>query len=303
MIASLAALAFLTASAAAGDCEQAVSPAELEAAITDAEQAAGRNAELFAAAVGFTTRELPCIEHVLEPAQAARLHRVLGLQALVQGQRDQALSSFAASHRIEPDYRFSTEVFPPSHPIARLYAEASTPTTDSEPAPWSVGTVSWYDGTKAQLRPSSSATILQRGAPEGERVWTHYLMPDQPLPPTPLVAYAEEHRAQPGAPPAPEPPAQQATASPLEAAPLPAPSSDAAPRWVKPGLVGIAGAAAVAAAGSLVVAGSVAADYRDNEHSLAELDSLKARNNRLVYTAGGLGVVALGAGVSVAVTW
>jgi hypothetical protein len=198
MIASLAALAFLTASAAAGDCEQAVRPAELEAAITDAEQAAGRNAELFAAAVGFTTRELPCIEHVLEPAQAARLHRVLGLQALVQGQRDQALSSFAASHRIEPDYRFSTEVFPPSHPIARLYAEASTPTTDSEPAPWSVGTVSWYDGTKAQLRPSSSATILQRGAPEGERVWTHYLMPDQPLPPTPLVAYAEEHRAQPG---------------------------------------------------------------------------------------------------------
>lgn len=296
MLSALLLAAALSAPAAA-ECEQPLSLAELDTVIRDAEQAMGRSGELFEAAANYGLGMLPCLAEVVPPEQAARLHRMLGLRALVVGERDSARGAFAASHRLEPGFSFPVDVFSASHPIAKLYGEAAELPVGQGEAPGHPGVVLWFDGHRDEPLPVGASTLVQQVSPGGALLATHYLWPGDPVP-----ALAPDLLA--SAPP-PEPPGPDLTRRPSVdlAAELPSPRGLARPPWLRGSLVAVAGASALAAGVSCLAAGATASDYRDNDHSLAELDQLKARNNALVFTAGGLGIVAAGAGVGVAFTW
>jgi hypothetical protein len=283
---------------AGADCDRPFALAELETVLLDAEEAAGRNGELFAAAAGYGRQALPCLAAVVSTEQAARIHRMVGLHSLVQGQRDQALWAFGASHRLQPDFAFSDEVFSASHPITKLYAEAANlPELVVFTAP-QVGSGARFDGLESWERAGSTATLLQQVDSAGGVIASYYLWPEDPIPLIELERLLAE--APPVEPPPPEP---------VSALVEPVPAADLRmgrvrdPSALRPPLLAVAGASALAAGVSAIAAGAVAADYRNNEHSLAELDQLKARNNTLVYAAGGLGAVAVGAGVGVAFVW
>ncbi len=299
MIAALSLLLLLPVVQDAPACEQPLSLFELGTVLDDAEQAMGRSGEVFDAASGYGAGALPCLEDVVEPTMAARLHRMMGMRALVKGDRDQALAAFAASHRIEPSFAFPDEVFAASHPISRLYVEAAETPVGLQDAEFQPATVIWYDGVDAEQRPEGVPVLAQRTTEWGALLATAYLWPDDPAPAVPPQLIAALPRPEP-----PEPDPEQ-----LEGAlPVPGPelrvrAAGEPPPWLRTALVSVASASAVAAGASAAFAGATAADYRNNPHSLDELDQLKARNNTLVYTAGGLGLVAAGAGVGVAVTW
>jgi len=299
MFSSVAMLLLLHAAPAGAECEQPLTLFELETVVSDAEQAMGRSAELFEAASTYGKNMLPCLDDVVAPHLAARLHRVLGLRAFVAGDQDQARSAFAASHRIEPSFAFPDTVFSASHPISRLYAEAAALPAETEPAQWQQGTVAWLDGARLEQRPITSATLLQQTTEWGAMLSTHYLWPGDIVQTVPAQLIAAMPRPEP--PPA-EPSSVLDLALPTEPLELSI-HAPVQPAWLRPSLVAVAGATTLAAGISYLAAGVTASDYRNNDHSLDELDRLKARNNTLVYTAGGLGVVAVGAGVGVAFTW
>ncbi len=302
MLAVLPALLLLAGPAQGQDCQPMLKLSELDTVLTDAEQAAGRNAELFEAASSYGVASLPCLEAVIEPAQAARLHRMVGLRHLVHGEEDRALWAFAASHRIDPDFTFPADVFPASHPISRTYADAGVLPPMRRDAPWQPDTSAWYDGLQSEQRPGGSATLLQLTSTSGVLMGTHYLWPADEIP------TVSEARLAALPPPEPDPPEEPIASGPqpVDASPPPADltiHSDVQPPWLESSLLAVAGASTAAAGISCLLAGRVAADYRTNDHTLAELDQLKARNNTMVYTAGALGVLAVGAGVGVAFTW
>jgi hypothetical protein len=139
---------------------------------------------------------------------------------------------------------------------------------------------------------------MQQRAEESGPVLSHYLWPGEgPQPPA---------SPEPTARPEPPPPAPVVRAEPApvqDAVPLPPPEPRDGLGLLRGSLLGVTGVSAVAAGVSFAAAARSAADYRDNEHDLAALDAIKARNNRQVYASAGLGVVALGAGVGLALSW
>jgi hypothetical protein len=120
---ALAACLLWSPGARAG-CPEPVTVAVLDGTVGLAEQSAGRDAQAFGDAVHALRDQLPCLEAVVSPSLAARLHRVEGLQAFVDGAGERALMAFAASNRLDPDYRFPATLFPQAHPVARLWARS-----------------------------------------------------------------------------------------------------------------------------------------------------------------------------------
>jgi hypothetical protein len=179
-----------------------------------------------------------------------------------------------------------------------LFAEAARLPDGLQLAAPQLGSAAWFDGEQRWERSAGTATLLQQVDSSGRLIATHYLWPADPIPLIELERLLVEG-------PSTDPPPPVPVAALAEPAPSPtlAPGPAREHGALRTPLLAVAGGSALAATAAAIAAGAVAADYRHNEHSLDELDQLKARNNTLVYAAGGLGAVALGAGVGVVFTW
>lgn len=265
-------------------CDQPVTTAELVAFIEQAELSVGRDAQLFGQALEQLENSLPCVDGLIGPELAARIHRAQGLRSFVAGAGGRSVMAFAAARRIEPGFRFPESVFPSAHPVPRLYEQAAEVTWQVEPVVAPHGsTLLWLDGVVRSERPVVAPAVAQYQR-DGEVVLSAYVWPEDDLPvPPPVPAEATlsqerrdlDHSIQ-------VPPQRRRAHLPL--------------------VVG-AGLTALAGAGSYALAYTTARDYRDNPHSNAELERLRGRANSLVYVSVGLGAVAVGTGVGAAVTW
>ena len=261
-------------------CQQPTAARDLLAQVEIAEQSAGRDAQRFGGASEAIEAQLPCVERIVNPQLAARLHRVEGLRAFVAGDRQRAIGAFAAAQRIEPDFRFPEAVFPSAHPVPRLWEQAAGIPREVEPVAVPDSALLWLDGVVGTARPTMIPAVVQLQARDGAVLATAYAWPGEPLPVPPVVAAARSIRMDPG-----------------NTITVPSDHHAHVPLAVGAGL------SALAAAGSYAIAWGAARDYRDNPHTDAELDRLRARANSLVYVSVGLGAMTGGLGLGAALAW
>jgi hypothetical protein len=223
---------------------------------------------------------VPCADEVLGRKDAARLHRVVGLDAFTEQQRDLATRAFAAARDADPTYDFPRAVIPEGHPLRTYYTalplDAGTSQTVSPPS----GFVLRLDGVDSHARPLSWPTLAQVVDPGGQVVSTWYLWPEDPLPDTLNSAVT----------------AVKVATEPTPAAPDPITASETAERGGKP-LRRVALMSSLAAGGAYVGSWLTLREYNQPGHTDAELDRLFLATNGLTVGAAAFGLVAVGSGV------
>lgn len=238
-------------------------------------------------ATAFTTRvselrmDVACVEGVVSPALAARVHRAVGVQLFLDGLPERAREAFAAARRLAPGQDLPW--YPPGHPLTTLWSEAE-PGSITEPLPpLAPEAVLWVDGVRTQERFPDQAAWLQLEADGG---WTGALHhPGLPLPS--WTAWQ----------PLPEPP--------------PLPGVEAPPEVERPGrkvlrysLAGATGALAVGSAVTLGLAWERRGSFDDPDvGSYDELDDLRDQANNLTIASAVLGGLALGVGTALVFTF
>lgn len=184
---ALAALWFAPQVAAAQDCFAPVHSADVEAALVKADAAwsADDDAGLRAAVQEVDAFVLPCLVEPITPEVAAHLHRVQGLVAFLDRQREVAFAAMRASRVLQPAFVYDDALLPPGHEL-RIAHEAS-PTAPAEGGsrlPVPKAATLWFDGTQTRVRPDDRATVAQVQARSGS-VTTAWLAPGAPM-----IAYA-----------------------------------------------------------------------------------------------------------------
>jgi len=163
--------------------------------------------------------------------------------------------------------------------VPKIYTKAASVELGFEALPSASDASYWVDGLVAAERPVTVPTLVQLQL-DGALHSSSYLWPGMALPELQTDGRSRDRNAA------------------MEHS-IDVPSR----RRVHVPLAVSAGVSALAAAGSYAMAHNTAADYRDNPHSNAQLEELRARANTLVYVSVGLGTVALGTGVGAAVAW
>ena len=163
----------------------AVCPADAAALIGALDRAESAFTELdspgFHQAVNDAAADADCLTAPIDPATAARLHRMVGLRGFVDGDEAAARLAFAAARSIEPTYAFPTSLLPRNHPALALYDEAAqvAGTTEAAPAP-AEGRLQ-FDGSPSLLRPSAWPTVAVLVGPAGAAMHSAYLSPGEPI--------------------------------------------------------------------------------------------------------------------------
>lgn len=176
--------------------------------------------------------------------------------------------AFLAARRIEPSYRFPTDLVPQEHPTRTAYMGLPLDEAilaDLEAIPRGAVLV---DGRRDTQRPTNLPAMVQLVDDGGAVRWTRYAWPGEPLPPYPddLVAVKEGHP------------------------------------WRVPLLV-TSGASVVAAAVLYGAAASSHARWEDPQQQVDDEDALRRQNNTLFGGSLGVGALAIGAGVGAAWTF
>jgi hypothetical protein len=126
-----------------------------------------------------------CLQEAADPALAARIHRLMGLHRMVNGDDDEARRAFAAARALEPDFRFPDTIQPadPAEPFNLVtFGMPATPTPRAQVPPLARGAGAlWFDGAAGQARPADRPTLAQHVDAEGGVVRTAYLRMDQPM--------------------------------------------------------------------------------------------------------------------------
>ncbi len=267
----------LFVSAVYAACSAVVPVATFEAGLSRAEVAFGNlDVAGFDAAMDEAMLDVGCIDAVVPPRVAARIHRLQGLRFYAARDERRALASFAASRALDPAWDWPETMLPRGHAARALWAQATTvpPARVAVPAP--TGGVLVFDGTKGLERPTAWATVAQLVGEDFQLQTSVYLLPDALM-----FAYPSEARP---------------------ARPEPTPKGD------KPaiGWFVASGALAVASAGTYGAAAASADRFTDPTVD-ADLDALAARRrttNTLVgASAGLLGAAAVAGVIGVAGTF
>ncbi len=260
----LLALAF-TAAANAQECAGPIAPQALADAAIQGEQAfSDLNLEDLTAAATKAEAELPCVQEPLSLETAAAYHRLMGLSAFANGERERVIYEFSAARVSQPGYSMPETLAPEGHPLQAAYAEAlqldgGQAETPIPPTGGYVVVAGVRDGQRKVARP----TIVQVYQADGLWVETQYLAPGQAMPvwgPPPQTT--------------PEPQAQN--------------------RWRKRAIVAGVGAAA---AGSLYGVAAVSARSFESAENQSEMQGAYTTNRASVAGAGVGALVAVGFGV------
>lgn len=139
--------------------------------------------EGFRAAMARAHEDLPCLDEEIPPHLAAEMHRFEGLLAFLDRRSDRSTTAFAAARSIEPHYHFLDSFVPPGNPVLGDYSALNPDDGQTivlaEPAEGRVV----LDGRSSLARSGSFPTIFQLVSDSGEVQTTHYLWPEDPVPP------------------------------------------------------------------------------------------------------------------------
>lgn len=265
------ALLLLLAGTADAACARRVPVPEWVAQMEAAEAAyAGLDVDGYGNAMDEAALVLPCLDAPVEPAQAARWHRLQGLRLFLARDRDRAVRAFGAARALDPGYTFPEVLIPAGHPARSDYAtmDVSAPRDERVPEPFE-GELR-FDGTAGVMRPADRPTVAQRLDGGGTVAATAWLEPGEPL-------------------------------FPYEGRPVPAPRRFD-PRFA----VGAGAGAAAIGSGVLYLAAARDAarfDTYDANRSQGELDELRGRANGQVIASTALGALALAGVATLVVVW
>ncbi len=257
--------------AAAQDCAAPVAQQALEQAAIEGEQAfSDLDLDALNVAAQKAEAELPCVQDPLSLETAAAYHRLMGLSAFANGDRERVIYEFSAARVSQPGYSMPETLAPEGHPLQAAYTESlQLDGGDAEtPIPPEGGWVvvaGVRDGQRKVARP----TIVQVYTADGAWVETQYLAPGQAMPvwgPPPQV---------------PVPDAPQSS-------------------WRKRAI--LAGASA-AVAGGLYGVAAVSGNSFDQAGTEGEMQSAYTLNRASAAGAGVGAVVAVGVGVWAVQSW
>lgn len=253
--------------AAAAECAAPVAPIAVADTAARAKAAfAGLDAAAFDAAVAELASTLPCLDTPLTPAQAADVHLVDALRAFVAQDEAGTVAAFQAHHAADPEADPATWL-PARHPalVERRYALRLD---EADPRDLiSSGGAVWVDGVRSEVLVPSRPAVLQAGDDHAlTSTWWH---PGEPLPERLSL--------------------REPRLSPRVQRHL----------W----LGSTALVAAGAATGLALWSSSLRDEYRDPDTPYDELDTLADTNAAAGVAAAGTGLVALGLGAALVVTW
>lgn len=168
---------------AVADCPQPISERVFSAAITAAEDRAGkRDPTGFGRDWEVLEQALPCVGGVLTPSQAARVHALGALQAMLANDEQGTLDGFRAAREADPSATRPEWLGDPGS-VLELRYRASVP---EEPTNWTSltepeGQTLYVDGVATAAVPDRKA-LLQGVGPEGQVMWTRRWAPGDALP-------------------------------------------------------------------------------------------------------------------------
>lgn len=294
----------LLASIALAECtgEANRTTLELTTALRQAESAYGSaDVDGFLAATSEMDTMLPCMQEQVPRSMVARLHRTFGIRAFVDRQPERAAAAFRGARSLEPDYHFPPQLVPAQHPMAKLYEENSE-IGPSEPVDAPATGALVFDGRRRPERPQERLSLFQRIDSDENVAETVLLWPGDPMP-SYEVAVAEPVAVAPE--PGPKKPERVKQPKPEKAPKEPKEPKEPKQASTKKGgpmvplLITAAGTAALA--GGVYAAAGVSRGAYENA-PLEHKDALKGRTNALVFTSAGLGVAAVGVGVTAVLT-
>lgn len=221
----------------------------------------------FRAATDEMRQHLGCLVEPITRDLAASVHRLSGLRAATDGEKDRAALAFAAARALEPRWNFPESLFPKGHPFRALYEAFSLSLATWQPIPPTSAVVR-IDGHSADARPTAWPAIVQVYGPDGAVLQSAYLWPEDPMVSLP--------------PPSPDAPLGVAQVPVVKRAP-----------WM---LAGVAAASAGASAALYLSAVRSVALVEQGEIAPAGVETMARRANGLVLGSAGAGALALGAG-------
>jgi len=263
------------AAALAGTCERPSTSAMLAQTLSKAESAfVEMDLTRFEETHFTASKQLECLEELVNPADAAAFHRLEALAAFVAEDDRATRSSFRASLSIQPEFTLPERIAPPGNPLDALYGEAAamgpSPTLPLTPPP---DLLLYVDGTRSNVHATEQPFILQGVALSGEVGHTAYVPEGNPVPAWAMAAVPEE----------PPPPL-----------PTPAP---VARRQAKSALFIASGTTLALSAVLYGYAWGSRGLYDDPSTPLEDLEALRARTNTATVTS--LVVGSAGAGLLV----
>ncbi len=218
--------------------------------------------------------EAACLTDTVPAGVVARLHRVLGLRAFVDGDEAGARTAFAAARAIEPDYVFPDAMVPADHPVRQLYNQAAGAFSATSVVPTPATGHLEFDGTAGARRPSERPTLALLVQPTGAVKSSAYLWPGDPI-----FSYAASTGA---------------VASTVTVPPK-ATSAHHGPNLP---LTIVAGVALAAGGVCYGLADASFNDFKGSQsHDYTTLEAKRSKTNTLFFTSVGAGVVGLGTGV------
>ncbi len=210
---------------------------------------------------------LPCLSESITLNDAAAYHRLMGMSAFANQERDRVKAEFHAARLLQPGYAVPEDVAPQGHPMIAAYDEAVLldEGAHEEPVPPLGGYVT-VGGVRGATRRANSPAIIQVFEGDGSITLTLHLGPGQVMPmfgPPPLT----ETRS-----------------------------------LRVPMLVATAATGAVAL-GTYGAAAKFRSDFQDPATAEEDLSDLYVRNRVSFFTSMGMGAATLALGTVTVVVW
>lgn len=257
-----------------GACPEPTSLTTLSSAVTAAEDAfQASDLKGFLTATEQTKASVICLDKAMDAELAARTHLVIGLEAYAYrntGGEQAALQlkqAFGGLALIEPKYEFPESFFPSDHPIRKTFVEARSLPTDFIKLDMPARGRLIINGEPSLRRSTSRAAIFQWQDEDGTIRISSYLWPETPVPLYPVLENKKDRH----------------TAAAI--------------------LTAVSALSFISAGSTYYMAWDKADDYRNNNHSVSELSSLRDETNKLVLVSGGLGGLGLITGISAVIVW
>ncbi len=166
-------------------CQENTTTLQLEQAIDIGVEAFGRldTDTLLTQASKARMDILPCVSEKLTRQQAAAFHRLMAMEAFINGNDDRAIAEFHSSLRLDPGYHFPETIVDSGNPLLALYeSAASAPDGEAEPVYPPVGGYVMVSGVRNAPRYSDTPAIVQVYGPGDLLMETRYIQPGEALP-------------------------------------------------------------------------------------------------------------------------
>ena len=135
-----------------------------------------------AAAVVSLDAAVPCVDYVLTPPMAARVHRIKALGVFLAGEHELAQQHFSAANVASRGEPLSEDLVPAGHPLHHLYVGAGGLFEATEAVDDIAGAQLYFDGTGTLERPVQRPVLVQAVGDDQTVLLTEILPAGQDVP-------------------------------------------------------------------------------------------------------------------------